>query len=57
MGPEIAARNFGDVYRYNLLEPVAERLELDRSSNASLWKDCALLELNIAVLYSFKVIC
>lgn len=55
MGPEIAARNFGDVYRYNLLQVVAEQMGLDTSNNASLWKDRAMIELNVAVLHSFKV--
>lgn len=54
MGTEIGARNFGDVSRYNMLPVVAEALELDMSTNMTLWKDRALVELNIAVLHSFK---
>ncbi len=51
---EIASRNLGDTQRYNLLPIVAEKLKLDTRSNQQLWKDRAMLELNIAVLHSFK---
>lgn len=51
---EIASRNLGDAHRYNQLPLVAERLNLDTSSPKTLWKDRALLELNEAVMYSFK---
>lgn len=51
---EIASRNLGDVQRYNLLPVVAEQLKLDTSSPKTLWKDRALLELNQAVMHSFK---
>jgi nitric oxide synthase oxygenase domain/subunit/flavodoxin len=54
MAPEIAARNFGDTYRYNLLETVADHMGLETSTFSSLWKDRALVELNFAVLHSFK---
>jgi len=54
MGTEIGARNLADKYRYNLLPVVAEKIGLNMSSNASLWQDRALVELNTAVLYSFK---
>ncbi|EJQ42611.1 MAG: nitric oxide synthase oxygenase [Bacillus wiedmannii] len=54
MGTEIGARNLADHDRYNLLPAVAEMMELDTSRNGTLWKDKALIELNIAVLYSFK---
>ncbi|WP_434600284.1 nitric oxide synthase oxygenase [Streptomyces sp. A5-4] len=53
MGTEIGARNLADTDRYNLLPLVAERLGLDTSSDRSLWKDRALVELNRAVLHSF----
>jgi nitric-oxide synthase, bacterial len=53
MGTEIGARNLGDVGRYNLLPAVASRLGLDLSSERSLWRDRALVELNLAVLHSF----
>jgi nitric-oxide synthase len=51
---EIASRNLGDTQRYNLLPIIAEKLKLDTRSNQHLWKDRAMLELNIAVLHSFK---
>ncbi|WP_379156552.1 nitric oxide synthase oxygenase [Paenibacillus sp. sgz5001063] len=54
METEIGSRNFGDTSRYNRLPAVADLLGLDRSTNTSLWKDRALLELNRAVLHSFK---
>jgi nitric-oxide synthase len=54
MGTEIGARNFGDQDRYNLLPVIADKLNLQVRSKDSLWKDRALLELNIAVLYSFR---
>ncbi|MFB6731778.1 nitric oxide synthase oxygenase [Bacillus mobilis] len=54
MGTEIGARNLADHDRYNLLPAVAEMMNLDTSRNGTLWKDKALIELNIAVLYSFK---
>ncbi len=53
MGTEIGARNLGDVGRYNLLPIIAERMGLDIHSDRSLWKDRALVELNVAVLSSF----
>lgn len=54
MGTEIGARNLADVERYNLLPAVAEIMDLDMSRNYTLWKDKALIELNIAVIHSFK---
>lgn len=51
---EIAVRNFTDVYRYNLLETVAQAFEFDTLKNNSFNKDRALVELNYAVYYSFK---
>ncbi|MEU8269814.1 nitric oxide synthase oxygenase [Sphaerisporangium sp. NPDC049002] len=53
MGTEIGARNLADEDRYNLLPVVADRLGLDTSSDRTLWKDQALVELNVAVLHSF----
>ena len=53
MGTEIGARNLADEDRYDLLPAVAEIMGLDTKSNRSLWKDKALVELNIAVLESF----
>ncbi|ABS24145.1 nitric oxide synthase oxygenase [Bacillus cytotoxicus] len=54
MGTEIGARNLADVDRYHLLPAIAEIMNLDTTRNSTLWKDKALVELNIAVLYSFK---
>jgi nitric-oxide synthase len=54
MGTEIASRNFGDEWRYNLLPVIAERMGIDRSKRSLLWKDRALVEINTAVLYSFQ---
>ncbi|MEU5983494.1 nitric oxide synthase oxygenase [Streptomyces sp. NPDC047434] len=54
MGTEIGARNLADAERYDLLPVVAERLGLDRSSERTLWRDRALVELNVAVLHSFQ---
>ncbi|MFF5226986.1 nitric oxide synthase oxygenase [Dactylosporangium sp. NPDC000521] len=53
MGTEIGARNLADPDRYNLLPLIAERMGLDTSTERSLWRDGALLELNRAVLWSF----
>ncbi|MBP2002100.1 nitric-oxide synthase [Paenibacillus shirakamiensis] len=54
METEIGARNLADKDRYNQLPAVADLLGLQRESNTSLWMDRALVELNIAVLHSFK---
>ncbi|CAM5460330.1 nitric oxide synthase oxygenase [Streptomyces microflavus] len=54
MGSEIGARNLVDVDRYNLLPTIAEHLGLDTSNEATLWRDRALVELNVAVLHSFN---
>ena len=53
MGTEIGARNFGDSSRYNLLPVIAEKLGFDTRSERTLWRDRALVELNVAVLASF----
>lgn len=53
MGTEIGARNLGDSNRYNLLPVIARKMGLDTHSDRSLWKDRALVELNVAVLSSF----
>ncbi|MBB6633728.1 nitric oxide synthase oxygenase [Cohnella thailandensis] len=54
METEIGARNLADEFRYDLIPLVAEQLGLDTSSHSTLWKDRALLELNVAVLHSFR---
>lgn len=53
MGTEIGSRNLADPDRYDLLPVIAERMGLDTSTERSLWRDGALLELNRAVLWSF----
>ncbi|ADV66344.1 nitric oxide synthase oxygenase [Deinococcus maricopensis] len=53
MGTEIAARNLADTDRYNTLPAVARALGLDTRSERTLWRDRALVELNVAVLHSF----
>lgn len=54
MGTEIGARNLADAHRYNYLPAVAKTLGLDTEKNATLWRDRALVELNVAVLSSYK---
>ena len=54
MGTEIGARNLADPDRYNQLPVIAEKLGLDRRRDRALWKDRALVELNVAVLHSFE---
>ncbi len=53
MGTEIGARNLGDVDRYNLLPVIAEHMGLNTRFDRTLWRDRALVELNVAVLSSF----
>ncbi len=54
MGAEIGARNLADANRYNMLPVIAARLGLDTTHESSLWRDRALVELNVAVLWSFE---
>ncbi|MEU7527690.1 nitric oxide synthase oxygenase [Saccharothrix sp. NPDC042600] len=51
---EVGARNLGDTHRYDLLPTIAERLGLDTGREDTLWRDRALVELNQAVLHSFR---
>lgn len=53
MGTEIA-RDLFDPHRYNKAETIARWLGLDMSSEQTLWRDRAFLELNYAILYSFQ---
>jgi len=55
MGTEIGARNLADSDRYDLVPQVAERMGLDTSHEATLWRDQALVEINRAVLHSFNL--
>lgn len=51
---EIAVRNFTDTYRYNLLETFAKAMGFDDLRNTTFNKDRVLVEINDAVLQSFK---
>ncbi|XP_015598208.1 nitric oxide synthase, salivary gland [Cephus cinctus] len=55
MSTEIGARDLCDVNRYNLLETIATYMGLDTHTPISLWKDKAMIEANVAVLYSFQM--
>uniref|UniRef100_A0A8B9GE11 Nitric oxide synthase, inducible n=1 Tax=Amazona collaria TaxID=241587 RepID=A0A8B9GE11_9PSIT len=55
MGSEIGVRDFCDVQRYNILKEVGRRMGLETNKLSSLWKDRAVVEINVAVLYSFQV--
>lgn len=50
---EIASRNLSDADRYDQVPAVAAGMGLDTSSNRTLWRDRAVIELNRAVLHSF----
>lgn len=50
---EIAARDLADTDRYDQLPAVARALGLDTRRERTLWRDRALVELNVAVLHSF----
>jgi nitric oxide synthase oxygenase domain/subunit len=54
MGTEIGACNFSDLDRYNQLPLIAAGLGLDTSSERTLWRDRAVVELNVAVLHSYE---
>lgn len=54
METEIGARNLADSDRYDLLPLVGKMLGLDTTKERSLWRDRALVELNVAVLQSFE---
>lgn len=54
MGTEIGARNLADETRYNMLPEIAAAMGLATEHASSLWKDRALVELNAAVLESYK---
>ena len=53
-GTEIGSFNLGDPRRYDVLPKVAKILKLDQTHQNPMWRDQALVELNRAVLYSFK---
>ncbi|MFL6114640.1 MAG: nitric oxide synthase oxygenase [Catenulispora sp.] len=54
MGTEIGSRNLADADRYDLLPAVAANFGLDTGSDRTLWRDRALVELNLAVLHSYE---
>lgn len=54
MGTEIGARNFADEARYNMLPRVAAIMGIETKRESTLWRDKALVELNVAVLHSFQ---
>lgn len=53
-GTEIGCINLGDPRRYAKLDKVAAILGLDTSLKNPLWRDQAMVELNRAVLHSFR---
>ncbi|GAA4904137.1 nitric-oxide synthase [Actinomycetospora succinea] len=53
MATEISARNLADADRYDMLGEVAEAMGLDTSSDRTLWRDRAAVELTAAVQHSF----
>jgi nitric-oxide synthase len=52
---EIASRNLSDADRYNQVPSVAAGMGLDTSTNRTLWRERAVIELNRAVLHSFDL--
>ncbi|KAB0794374.1 hypothetical protein PPYR_11213 [Photinus pyralis] len=55
MSTEIGCRNLCDTYRFNMLETVALAMGLETHTSVTLWKDKAMVECNLAVLYSFQL--
>jgi nitric-oxide synthase, bacterial len=53
MCTEIGSRDLGDTGRYDQLPVIAGCMGLSTASDQTLWKDKAMTELNLAVLYSF----
>ncbi|XP_042218772.1 nitric oxide synthase-like protein isoform X3 [Homarus americanus] len=54
MASEIGTRDLCDPQRLNILETVGVKMGLDTRSPTNLWKDKALVEVNIAVIHSFQ---
>ncbi|XP_010400579.1 nitric oxide synthase, inducible isoform X2 [Corvus cornix cornix] len=54
MGTEIGVRDFCDAQRYNIMKEVGRRMGLETNKLSSLWKDRAVVEINVAVLHSFQ---
>jgi len=55
LGTEIGARNLADADRYDLLPVIAHGLGLDTTSDRTMWRDRALVEMVHAVQHSFDV--
>lgn len=53
VGADIGTRSLADDHGYGAARQIAERLGLDTSSERTLWRDRAGVELNRAVLHSF----
>ncbi|KAL4440247.1 hypothetical protein ABPG75_003248 [Micractinium tetrahymenae] len=47
-------RNITDESRLNMCRPVAAALGLDTKSESSMWRDRAIVEVDVAVMYSFR---
>ncbi|WP_405138205.1 nitric oxide synthase oxygenase [Nocardia sp. NBC_01388] len=47
-------RNLGDSDRYDMLPAIADAMGLDRSTERTLWRDQALVELSRAILHSYR---
>ncbi|MCU1642789.1 MAG: nitric oxide synthase oxygenase [Nocardia sp.] len=47
-------RNLGDSDRYDMLPAIADEMGLDRSTERTLWRDQALVELSRAILHSYR---
>ena len=54
VGCEVGARNLADEQRYDLLPAMAEVMGIPAGRARDLWRDRALVELNLAVLHSFE---
>ena len=54
MGTEIGSFNLSDEGRYNKLAAIADAFGINRDPEELLWRDQAMLEINKAVLYSFR---
>ena len=46
-------RNLTDECRYNLTKTVANKMGLNTNLESSLWRDLAVSEIGVAILYSF----
>ncbi|MFC6094836.1 nitric oxide synthase oxygenase [Saccharothrix lopnurensis] len=55
VGSEIGARSLADEHAHGAAREVAEAMGLDTSTERSLWRDRAVVELNRAVLHSFDL--